>query len=63
MKVKILNISYILGHQLEPYIGIWQIILNFGQIIAIENLFFNLILALLICNFSFELYIASKKGS
>jgi hypothetical protein len=63
VKVKILNIFYILDCQLEPCTGIWQIFLNFGRIIAIENLFINLFdLALLICNFSFELYIASKKG-
>jgi len=43
------------------YRKIWQIFVNCGQNMAIENLKENLILALLIFNIDLWLYITSKK--
>jgi hypothetical protein len=45
----------------EWCIEIWQILLKFNQILAIENLKKHLILPLLIFNIAFWLYRASQK--
>jgi hypothetical protein len=46
---------------LEPCIEIWRFFLNFGQILATENLRKHLILALSIFIIIFSHYIASEK--
>jgi hypothetical protein len=58
MKIKSLKkkniLLYFWGYPLEPSIGeIWHFFLNFGQIVAIENLKKHSNLVLLIFNFSF----------
>jgi hypothetical protein len=53
----------IFGCILEPCIETWQFFLNFGRMLAVENLKIkHMILALLISNIPFWLHITSKES-
>jgi hypothetical protein len=63
MKVSFKISFYIFGFVLDSCIEIWWFFLKFGGILADKNLKKHLILALLIFNIPFWLYIASKEKS
>jgi hypothetical protein len=59
---KILKTSfYVFGYLLEQCMKIWWFFLKFGWILVIENLKKHIILALLIFNTTFWLYMTNQK--
>jgi hypothetical protein len=55
------TLFYVFGYLFEQCMKIWWFSLNFGWILVIENLKKHIILALLIFNTTFLLYMTNKK--
>jgi hypothetical protein len=56
MRIFFFKYLYIFNYLVQPWIEIWQVFLNFGWILAVENLKKHLKLALLIFNTAFWIH-------
>jgi hypothetical protein len=52
---------YVFGYLFEPCIEVWKVVINFGQIMAIEKFKYKTSLPLSDFNIDFLLYVANKK--